>query len=207
MILNSVLDKHMPIKKIRTKTHQKPWVSNEFLSLIDTKEYRAKQYRKNPTEENKNALKLAKKQVCQLKKALKKSYIETTLTRPRNDPKKLWRSIRTFWPNSKTNNSYINCINSITEEAEIANLMNKFFCERGKRIQEQINTNATLKDFPYQHLPPIFEFQEITVKDITDVITSLSSSPASSVDQITTLMLKSAKTELAPILQYLFKLS
>ena len=85
--------------------------------------------------------------------------------------------------------------------------MNKFFCETGKRVQEQINTDVTLDDFPYPHLPPTFEFSIVTLKDITDAIMRLSSTPASSVDQITALMLKSAKTELAPILKYLFNLS
>ena len=61
----------MPIKKIRTRIQQKPWVSNEFLALIDTREYRAKQFRKTPSEANKLALDHAKKQVHKLKKALK----------------------------------------------------------------------------------------------------------------------------------------
>ena len=30
-----IVDKHMPVITIKTRIHQLPWVSNEFLSLID----------------------------------------------------------------------------------------------------------------------------------------------------------------------------
>ena len=67
-----ILDKHMPIVTIRTRIHQSPWVSNEFMSLIDLREYRARIYRKSPTLENKVQLNDAKKTSPKTKKEFEK---------------------------------------------------------------------------------------------------------------------------------------
>ena len=135
------------------------------------------------------------------------SYIENALNRHQQDPKKLWCTIRTFWSSAKTSNSHINCIDNITDDKEIANLMNAFFCETGKRVQANILSNASLDDFDYPSLPPSFEFIQNSTEDVTNAINSLSSSLAGSVDDITALMIKSAKMESAPILQYMYNLS
>ena len=80
-----IVNKHMPVKRIKVRIRQAPWVSSEFLSLIDNREHKARMYRKNPTAENKDKLKTAKQQVHRLKQKLKKSYIETTLNKYQND--------------------------------------------------------------------------------------------------------------------------
>ena len=207
LLFMDIVNKHMPVKRIRARIKQAPWVSSEFLSLIDNREHKARQVRKSPSEENIANLKVAKKQVQQLKRALKRTYIETQLSRHGNDPKKLWRTIRTFWPSTKSSHNHICNINNLTNNSDIANEMNTFFCETGKRIQSNIMTNATLDDFPYPHQPPTFEFKEIADEDIANAINLLSSSPSSSIDDITALMIKSAKTELIKILKFLFNLS
>ena len=153
----SIVDRHMPIIKIRMRTQQSPWVSSEFLSLIDTRQYMAKKFRKSPTIENLEASKVAKKAVCKLKRSLKKSYIEQCLNRHPNDSKKLWRTIRTFWPNNKSNNTHIGNIDNLTDSDAIANYMNEFFCNTGKRIQTQISSDASLDEFCILHHPPIFD--------------------------------------------------
>ena len=89
----------------------------------------------------------------------------------------------------------------------IAEHLNSIFCSVGKRVQEQINSDATLDDFTYPQHPPVFEFHQITESDVAEAINRLSSSPSCSLDQITALMLKEAKTELLPILSHLFNLS
>ncbi len=55
--------------------------------------------------------------------------------------------------------------------------------------------------------PPVFEFRTINEKDVADAINNLISSRASGPDGITSFMLKSARTELLPILTFLFNLS
>ncbi len=202
-----VVDRHMPIIKVRMRSQQPPWISSGFLSLIDAREYRARILRKYPTAENSNALKLAKLAVQKLKRSLKKSFIESSLHKHQGDPKKLWRTIRTFWPNSRGNSSYISSMNGFTDDAKIADFMNDFFCNTGNRIQSQITSDATLNEFDIFHRPPVFDFNMITKSDISDAINRLSSSPSSSIDHITAYMIKASKTGLLDVLEYLFNLS
>ena len=196
----------MPIYRIRTHINQAPWVSNEFLVLIDNREHKAKLFRKNPTTANKEILKIAKNQVHRLRQKLKKSYIETTSKYP-NDPKSLSHMIQTFWPNNKSTSNHVSSINNLTDNRDMANYLNLYFCSTGKRIQSMIHSTASLGDFPYPHLPTVFEISEITLNDIPEAINTLSSSPSSSIYHVTALMIKSAKNELILILHYLFNLS
>ena len=174
------------------RAHQSPWVSSEFLSLIDAREYTARSFRKSPTPENALALKLAKSAIQKLKHSLKKSYIEQCLSKHPNDPKKLWRTTRTFWPNNKGNNSTNSSINNLTDSHQMADFMNEFFCNTGKCIQSQISSDATLEEFKFFHNPPIFEFKDISLEDINDAINRLSSNPSSGIDHISAYMIKTA---------------
>ena len=73
----------MPVKKIKARINQAPWVSSEFLSLIDNREHEARLVRKNPNEENLQNSKLAKKQVQILEKSAEKViYRDSTKSSP-----------------------------------------------------------------------------------------------------------------------------
>ncbi len=116
---------------------------------------------KSPTAENAAALKATKTAVQKLKRSLKKSYVETCLNKHASDPKKLWRMMRTFWPNNKGNSNHISSIGNITESEQIANHMNEFFCETVQRIQSNIVTYANLLEFAiFYHLPIFVSFQQ-----------------------------------------------
>ena len=43
-----VINKHLPYKKIRARENSAPWVTAEFLSLIDAREYKSSKYNKCP---------------------------------------------------------------------------------------------------------------------------------------------------------------
>ena len=50
IIYGALLDKHMPWKCIKTRIHSAPWITGEFLSLIDAREFHTKNYNKCPCE-------------------------------------------------------------------------------------------------------------------------------------------------------------
>ena len=45
-----IINSHLPLKKIRTRIKSAPWVNNEFLSLLDAREYKSNQYNKCPCQ-------------------------------------------------------------------------------------------------------------------------------------------------------------
>ena len=124
-----------------------------------------------------------------------------------NDPKKLWRSIRSFWPNSKSKGTSIKSINGITGDGPIAEVLNEHFCDVGMNVQSRITGNATLDEFPYPAKLPIFELQPVKIEEIVKSINRLKSSQSCGIDGITSNKLKSVRLEIIPILQYIFNRS
>ena len=91
----------MPFKKKRVRAYQPPWMSNELLRLIDRREYLAKQYRKCPCDLHQYLRDKARQDCVKLNNDLKRNYIEKSLERHKDNPKKIWRSIRELWPATK----------------------------------------------------------------------------------------------------------
>ena len=155
-IIVKLMDKHIPWKTNRTRIIPAPWIMAEYLSCIDRWDYRAKQCRRNPSAKNFELKRDAQRHVQHLKNMLKREYVETCLERHKHNPKKLWATIRQFWPNSKNKTSKIRNINEITNEVDIANMLNKHFCSVGVKVQEQINCQHSLDDFEHPYVPPPF---------------------------------------------------
>ena len=202
-----VINKHLPFKKIRTRINSAPWLTGEFLSLIDAREYASKQYSKCPCQLHLARKKETQRLVQRTKNQLKRNYVETTLNKYRNDPKKLWRNIRNFWPSEKSKNTTIKSINGESISYKIANALNNHFGTIGDKFNEKIDNTNKINDFLPDFTPPIFDIKEVNQMDIAKAIDRLSSSPACGFDEITAFMVKSGKPELLDILLYLFNMS
>ncbi len=206
-IFMNVLDKHLPNKRIRCRINSAPWVTPEFFGLIDRREYWARQCRMHPCELYYELKKAAQRSVQRLKNQLKADYVRSSIERHKNDAKKLWRDIRSFWPNSKSNKKNIQRLNGLSKKEDIANLLNDHFCTVGEKVQGGISGNSTLEDFPPPPHPPIFDLRPVCIDDVCEVINGMKSSQSCSIDGITSNIVKAAKTELCPVLTYLFNLS
>ncbi len=75
------------------------------------------------------------------------------------------------------------------------------------RTTATIDPNIPRLDKPDFCYPPVFEFHEISEMDICNAISRLGPSQVSADDGITGYMLKCVKTEICPILKYIFNLS
>ena len=94
----TVLNKHLPWRRLRVRKNNAPWVTTEFLSLIDRREYHANVYRKCPCAEHLEMKLQTRRECSHMKNALKRDYLRRTLDKHRHHPKKLWQTIREFWP-------------------------------------------------------------------------------------------------------------
>ncbi len=146
--------------------------------------------------------------MCQRSKnSLKREYIRTTLDRHKQNPKKIWRAIRNFWPSKKQSSRKIRVLNGNQDSALIAEDLNRHFCTTGKRIQAKIDNPVDMPMFNPRHHPPIFDLKSVTDDEVANAISRLSSSRASGPDQITSFMLKSGRSAITPVLTHLFNLS
>ena len=100
----------MPFMKKRVYEDQAPWVNNELLSLIDRRKYLGKENRKCPCPYHQSLRDEAVKAVSKLNINLKRGYINRELEKNKDDPKRLWRTIRTLWPGNKKKSNEISCL-------------------------------------------------------------------------------------------------
>ncbi len=206
-IFTNILNKNLPLKKIRVRESTVPWITNEYYSLIDLKEYKSKQYKKCPCPLHLNEKKDAQRQLQRMKNQLKRNYIETVLDKYKHNSKKLWQNIREFWPSSKNKKSIIKCINGKSADLDKANELNNHFANIGNAINNQLHNTENIEDFLPNFHPPIFDLHLVTEIDLIAAIDRLSSSASCSFDGITSYIVKSGKSELLPVLLYIFNLS
>ena len=152
--------------------------------------------------------KLASRRECNtMKNSLKRDYLRQSLERYKNDPKRIWKTIKEFWPSNTKTNHVINRLNNTTDKDKMANQVNEHFATVAAKTLASGNFSESINDHLPPQMPPCFDFKEITVKNVADAINRLSSSKASSHDGVTAYMVKCAKNELIGILTYLFNRS
>ncbi len=114
-----------------------------------------------------------------MKNSLKCQYVESCLEKYKNDPKKLWREIRTFWPGKKNGNTRVGNVQGAKSDIEKANILNDHFVNTGDRIQAGLASLDTDDDncvFDRESRPPTFESDDIVLEDVVNAINKLSNS-------------------------------
>ena len=81
-----VVNRHMPWKRVRVRWNSAPWVTSEFLSMIDRRRYHQKLFNKCPCAFHQNLKKTTERECHRMKIALKRSYVERSLERHKTDP-------------------------------------------------------------------------------------------------------------------------
>ncbi len=202
----TIINKHMPFKKIRVRKVTVPWINAEYLSLTDRRTYLCSLFDKCPCMLHQEMKTTIIRECQYMKVNLKRDYVETCINRHGSDPKKLWKTIREFWPNNKSQKSTTG-ERDPAKLATIANDLNEHFSTVGQRIQAGIPMNVDINEFMPVHHPPIFDLNEVTVDEVCKVIKELKPTATCSVDGITDFMVKSGMNELSPILTHLFNMS
>ena len=158
-IMMEIINDLLPFKRIRTRINSAPWVTGEFLSLIDAREYKNSQYNKCPCQHHLEQKKEAQRLVQRTKNQLKRNYVKVTLNKYKNDPKKRWQNIRNFWPSEKNKQSQIKSINGESDERKIAAALNKHFGTVGDTYNENIRPGIDIKDYlpDFHPHPPFYQ--------------------------------------------------
>ncbi len=105
-----------------------------------------------------------------MKNQLKRSYISETLNKHKNDPKKLWRNLRTFWPSTKNKNSNIKSIKGHSDNYTKANILNDHFSKMGSKVLEDIDNDISIDDYLPDFNAPVFDINGTDTETIINCI-------------------------------------
>ncbi len=127
---------HLPWCRIRSRRDRAPWVTSEYLSLIDTREYWARGYRKNPIFEILLKKQMAVRACNTMRRELKQNFVEQSLSKHQHNPRKLWNAIHNFWPAAKSKNNFSGLGNGTNNEK--ADLLNDHFVSIAHKLSADL---------------------------------------------------------------------
>ena len=143
-------------------------------------------------------------------KFLKKHFLTQALNDNKNNPKGLWRTLKSLLPITKSKSTITQVKDGdtiYTEDHDIAKSFNEYFTSIGSTLANKIpqTPNLALQDLA----PPqeSFRFQEIQINFTRKELKNLQLHKATGIDGIGSRLLKEGADELAEPLTYLYNLS
>ena len=100
-IFLSVIDSIAPLKSVRVKSNTKPWFDTEIFDAIQVRDKAYKRYKRFGKETDKDSFKNARFLLKKLISNKKKQFIEEKITENKNNPKELWKTLKSLGLPSK----------------------------------------------------------------------------------------------------------
>ena len=221
-VFNQILEIHAPIKEIKltkTKIKQKtkPWINNDILKQIKTKDKLYTKYIKETNPINKLNLfdeyKTKKNDITKLIRISKKSYYNEYFKKNSQNIKKLWSGVNQIINKTLNKDSSPVCIEidtdgntqTITEPKQIAQEFNSHYTTVADKILQKRKFLGKKKFHTYlkKSNPKSFMIKPTTPAEVEDIIskidTSKSVGPNSIPNQLIQSISKSISTPLANI--------
>ena len=198
-IFLSVSNSHAPFREIRVKDRCNPWIDKEIVALMYKRDYLKEKACNEKSDILLQDYKKVAKAVRDGIKESKSQHYTKTYNENRNDPRKLWKSLRKTLPNKRSSNPKSSVLT--------ANKLNSFYAFIGDKISAKysdVDEEITLKGDPC-----IYNMNTMTIKE-TSVYKSLSNLPSDSSNDVLGMdskLLRLAGHIITPILAHLFNLT
>ena len=194
-----ITKQYIPVKIIRIRAKDKPWYNNELRNLKRKTLRIRKHAQKVQTEEAWSTYKHSRNKLNSLVRQTKKNYPDKVGQKLKNDisnPKAWWRTVNTIMKGEKTQSlpplKTQALANLITDPIEKANIINDYFTSQTKLAEEHKPT-PLLAYKTRQKLTSI----ELTLQEVSDVLTTLNKNKAQGPDNISPHLLKKCSKSLA----------
>ena len=213
-LLSIIIEKHAPLSRIRVSEKCSPWINEELKTSMRTRDRLKKVAIKSKSSAMMTSYRKARNATNALNTKLKKIYYNDRISACKGDIKGSWRAINEII-NKKSKSTNIDYIKNhgqeISNNSEIANVMNNYFCTIGtclaKNIEEAENPLLSGKFQIKSSTPTTFRFKSITCRDIREAIAKSTSSKSFGVDTISGYFLKMALPFLENSMAILFNTS
>ena len=185
-----ICDKHAPFVNIQVRDREPPWVTDELRSLANDRDYyRAKAENSDDLQDWAKARKL-RNTVNNLTTKLKKDFVSDSIQNNINDPKKLWKSLKSIIPSKISDGpSKITKENKeISDAVDMANSFNEFFASIGDTLASKIPPHVFTP--PERKVNTDFKFLPITSDTLLLQFRSLPNGKSTGLDALSTRLLK-----------------
>ena len=206
--LKDVCIKHAPLRTLRVRGSQPPWMSDLIRSSIKERNKLKRRAIKSKLDQDWVSYKYQRNAVTRQIELAKRDYFNDLLTTHAHDASKLWSAIRKLIPKkNKVSVQEMSLDNAIhTDSFDIANCFNKFFTSVGTRLTSALPVS---RDFPTtsSQNTPQFVFKDISVDFVRKELSSLRVNKSSGLKDIHSRILKVGANILAAPLTHIYNLS
>ena len=218
--INTILDKHMPLRKITHREFKqkfKPWISSTILNKIRDKNKIFGKYMRCKDRARKaelyNNFKLLKNEITHTIRTRKKEYYQKYFTEHKGNLQKIWKGIKEIINIKSKNYDHPTFLkvgdHNITDPVQISNSFNDYFTTIADKIlnKRKYNGSKSYRDFLSNRLLENFVFEDCSDIEIKSVISSLDANKSSGPNSIPTCVLHILKDHICIPLRDIFNLS
>ena len=209
-LLNAVIDRHAPMRKVRVKQKESPWMTSEILAMIRDRDKLKIKAKRSKLSSDWEHYKKARNSVTSRIRHVKRQFISNKIQTAGTSTKEIWQSLKYVVPGKKTNSQ----ITSVTVDNEaisgknLADLFNHYFVNIGQNLDKaNPNMNPRKRRNHATKVKSTFSFKPVEVEKVCDLLESLSIDRAAGPDNIPAKLLKCVAPLIAPPLTFLINLS
>lgn len=214
----NVLDKIAPMKQLRVKQGTDPWLSGEILHLIQDRNYCLKMFNKTKQADWYDRYKCLRNSVQNKKADAKSEYLANKVEENKNNPKKLWQTLKSLGTSSKDTrtrpNFGIKINNEIcSDKSKVADTFNQFFTTVASSLLKKLPTGTGqygpihLLNYYSNFTHNNFSFRQVTEEAVKKILLALNSNKATGLDQIPSRFLKDGALYITTPLTHILNLS
>ena len=201
-----ILDKHAPYKYFNTRTDKKAWITTEFLENANERDNLSRLAKSRGCPVLKERHRRTRNRVVSLKREFKRLFFKTSIDEAKGDSSKLWKILKRFIKNNNERERILT-IHDKDAPLDIANELNEYFVNIGKKLADDIGPSALELDFTPKDGVPVFRLSQTTVAEVEKLLMGISDSKATGEDGIPIRFLKMTKDISVPILCHIINRS
>ena len=201
------IDKLCPVKKLRVQVKNEPWITQELLEGIHDKHNLRKIAVSSTNEVDWARARKAKNEMKNNLRNAKADFIKENLNRHEKDSKKFWEQIKQLL-NPKNGNESITLTNPLSGRPIDSNLtsdhLNIFFADIGPSLAQKFNQEWVS---PFQPLLKQINDIQTEGQEVLSLCKNIAVHKSSSIETLSSRVLKDAFTCLPTVITKLFNLS
>ena len=209
-LLYSVIDRHAPMRKVRVKQKESPWMTRDILTMIrDRDKLKIKAKRSKLTSDWEN-YKKARNNVTSSIRQSKRQFIANKIEQAGNSTKEIWQSLKYVIPGKKkdTQTASIKVNDEDINGQNLANLFNDYFLNIGQNLEkENPIANQRGKHNFATKVKSTFSFNEVEISKVCNLLQALPTDRATGPDNIPAKLLKCIASLIATPLTFLINKS
>ena len=193
-------------KQMNFSDNRPPWLTNEFFSVANERDIAQAKSERTKNEADKKEYRRLRNKVTEFKRCLKKEYFQTALNQAGRNSQKLWKVIKQLFRKGKNSQVFIE-INGKYDHKEMADEINRYFCEIGPNLADKIPDSLLKADYKANDNLSVFELSTTDEMEVRELLNNIPDNKATGKDGICVKFLTANMEVATKLLTYIINLS